>query len=102
MASEQWGNAETCRDLVEDKEWLKQLAFPKPEKPAEGEDEEPKGEQDYTVEVSGRRFDVKVIGPPPVAGAAGAGGDGAGAPPQRPGGRGRGGGGGRRGAPGAP
>jgi acetyl-CoA/propionyl-CoA carboxylase biotin carboxyl carrier protein len=70
MASEQWGNAETCRDLVEDKEWLKQLAFPKPEKPAEGEEEEPKVEQDYTVEVSGRRFDVKVIGPPPVAGMA--------------------------------
>src|SRR3954468_12066384 len=70
MASEQWHNAETCRDLVEDKEWLKQLAFPKPEKPAEGEDEDPKVEQGYTVEVSGRRFDVKVIGPPPVAGAA--------------------------------
>src|SRR3954469_4167683 len=65
MASEQWGNAETCRDLVEDKEWLKQLAFPKPEKPADGEEDEPKVEQDYTVEVSGRRFDVKVIGPPP-------------------------------------
>src|SRR5215207_119158 len=63
MASEQWRNAETCRDLVEDKEWLKQLAFPKPVKPAEGEDEEPKVEQDYTVEVSGRRFGVKVIGP---------------------------------------
>ena len=24
---------ETCRDLVEDKEWLKQLAFPTPETP---------------------------------------------------------------------
>ena len=28
LATEQWRNGETCRDLVEDKEWLKQLAFP--------------------------------------------------------------------------
>src|ERR671912_802492 len=27
MASEQWANAETCRDLVEDRNWLKTLAF---------------------------------------------------------------------------
>ena len=33
LATEQWANGETCRDLVEDKEWLKQLAFPAPEKP---------------------------------------------------------------------
>jgi acetyl-CoA/propionyl-CoA carboxylase, biotin carboxylase, biotin carboxyl carrier protein len=63
LATEQWRNAETCRDLVEDRKWLKQLAFPKAE-PPEGEEEAPKLEQDYTVEVSGRRFDVKVIGPP--------------------------------------
>ncbi len=60
LATDQWGNAETCRDLVEDKEWLKALAF---EKPAPSDDdEEPTAEQDYVVEVSGRRFDVKVIG----------------------------------------
>src|SRR3954452_22679337 len=35
MASEQGANAETCRDLVEDKDWLKSLAQPKPEKPAD-------------------------------------------------------------------
>jgi acetyl-CoA/propionyl-CoA carboxylase biotin carboxyl carrier protein len=35
-----------------------------------GDDEEEKVEQTYTVEVSGKRFDVKVIGPPPVGGAA--------------------------------
>jgi acetyl-CoA/propionyl-CoA carboxylase biotin carboxyl carrier protein len=64
LATEQWARGETCRDLVEDRKWLKQLAFPKPEQPAEDEQEEPKVEQDYTVEVSGRRFDVKVIGPP--------------------------------------
>jgi len=57
----QWANAETCRDLIEDRAWLKALAFPKAEKPADGE--APKVEQDYTVEVSGKRFDVKVIGP---------------------------------------
>jgi acetyl-CoA/propionyl-CoA carboxylase biotin carboxyl carrier protein len=62
LASEQWRNGETCRDLVEDKDWLKQLAIPAPEPDAEEEDEEPKVERDYAVEVSGRRFDVKVIG----------------------------------------
>jgi acetyl-CoA/propionyl-CoA carboxylase biotin carboxyl carrier protein len=59
MASEQWKNAETCRDLIEDQEWLKSLAQPAPE-PAdeEGETEE----RTYTVEVSGKRFEVKVHG----------------------------------------
>jgi acetyl-CoA/propionyl-CoA carboxylase, biotin carboxylase, biotin carboxyl carrier protein len=61
LATEQWANAETCRDLIEDKEWLKQLAFDKPAAPKD-DDEEPTVEQTYTVEVSGRRFDVKVIG----------------------------------------
>ncbi len=37
MASEQWANGETCRDLIEDKQWLKELAQPKPEAPAEDE-----------------------------------------------------------------
>jgi len=66
LATEQWARGETCRDLIEDRKWLKQLAFPKPEKPSEEDgDEVSQLEQDYTVEVSGRRFDVKVIGPPP-------------------------------------
>ncbi|HVE68622.1 MAG TPA: acetyl-CoA carboxylase biotin carboxylase subunit [Solirubrobacteraceae bacterium] len=78
LQTEQWANAETCRDLVEDRKWLKQLAFPKPEAPAEAQDAEgPKVEQDYTVEVSGRRFDVRVIGPPPAAGAGAAAANGA-------------------------
>ncbi len=73
LATEQWARGETCRDLVEDRKWLQQLAFPKPEKPGEEEaDELPALEQDYTVEVSGRRFDVKVIGPPAVGAANGA------------------------------
>ena len=32
MASEQWAKAETCRDLIEDKEWLKSLARDAPER----------------------------------------------------------------------
>jgi acetyl-CoA/propionyl-CoA carboxylase biotin carboxyl carrier protein len=62
LATEQWANGETCRDLLEDKSWLKTLAFDAPAKAKE--DEEPTVEQAYTVEVSGKRFDVKVIGPP--------------------------------------
>jgi acetyl-CoA/propionyl-CoA carboxylase biotin carboxyl carrier protein len=62
LATDQWARGETCRDLLEDRAWLKQLAPPKAEAPAGGEDEEPKVERDYAVEVSGRRFDVKVIG----------------------------------------
>src|SRR5215213_9776472 len=60
LATDQWRNGETCRDLVEDRDWLKQLAFHAPEKA--GEDEEEKVERSYAVEVSGRKFDVKVIG----------------------------------------
>src|SRR4051794_4605134 len=52
LQTEQWANGETCRDLLEDKSWLKTLAFEKPSKAAE--DEEPETvEQTYTVEVSG-------------------------------------------------
>ena len=60
MKTDEWRNAETARNLLEDRSWLKQLAFPKVEKPKDDEPE--KVEQEYTVEVSGRRFDVKVIG----------------------------------------
>jgi acetyl-CoA/propionyl-CoA carboxylase biotin carboxyl carrier protein len=62
LATDQWANAETCRDLIEDRKWLKGLAA-QPAPPAEPEEEETV-EQTYTVEVSGKRFDVKVIGPP--------------------------------------
>jgi acetyl-CoA/propionyl-CoA carboxylase biotin carboxyl carrier protein len=66
LQTKQWANAETCRDLIEDKKWLKTLAFdaPAPKASDDGEHEdEPTLEQAYTVEVSGKRFDVKVIGP---------------------------------------
>jgi acetyl-CoA/propionyl-CoA/long-chain acyl-CoA carboxylase, biotin carboxylase, biotin carboxyl carrier protein len=67
LATEQWAKGETCRDLLEDKAWLKTLAFEKPAAASVEGEEQDKVEQSYTVEVSGRRFDVKVIGPPPVA-----------------------------------
>jgi len=60
MASEQWANGETCRDLIEDRAWLKTLAFPKAEKKPDGAPETV--ERDYVVEVSGKRFEVKVHG----------------------------------------
>jgi acetyl-CoA/propionyl-CoA carboxylase biotin carboxyl carrier protein len=73
LATEQWKNGETCRDLIEDKDWLKELAFPAPEPAGDDEedDEEEKVERDYSVEVSGRKFDVKVIGAAPAVGANG-------------------------------
>ncbi len=73
LATEQWSRAETCRDLIEDKKWLKSLETPKPEAAAAGGDKAEEAEtveQTYTVEVSGRRFDVKVIGPAFAGGAA--------------------------------
>jgi acetyl-CoA/propionyl-CoA carboxylase biotin carboxyl carrier protein len=76
LATEQWAKGETCRDLLEDKQWLKTLAFPKPDGGAAGaaaaDDEQEKVEQSYAVEVSGKRFDVRVVGPP-FAGGTGAG-----------------------------
>ena len=64
LDTDQWARGETCRDLVEDKEWLKQLAFPAAAKKDAEEPEEEKVERDYAVEVSGRKFEVKVIGAP--------------------------------------
>jgi acetyl-CoA/propionyl-CoA carboxylase biotin carboxyl carrier protein len=83
LATEQWAKGETCRDLLEDKQWLKTLAFPVDERrrPGRGpvapaasdaEDEQEKVEQTYQVEVSGKRFDVRVVGPPFVGGGASA------------------------------
>jgi acetyl-CoA/propionyl-CoA carboxylase biotin carboxyl carrier protein len=74
LASEQWARGETCRDLLEDKKWLKTLAFPAPDpSAADGEDAE-RVEQSYAVEVSGKRFDVRVLGPPFATGASPTGG----------------------------
>jgi acetyl-CoA/propionyl-CoA carboxylase biotin carboxyl carrier protein len=72
LDTEQWRNGETCRDLVENRDWLKQLAYEKPPEPAEEADEGEKVERSYAVEVSGKRFDVKVIGAALSANGAGA------------------------------
>jgi acetyl-CoA/propionyl-CoA/long-chain acyl-CoA carboxylase, biotin carboxylase, biotin carboxyl carrier protein len=61
LQTKQWANAETCRDLIEDRAWLKELAVPVQTPAAE---DEQTVEHAYTVEVSGKRFEVKVIGPP--------------------------------------
>ena len=85
LATEQWRNGETCRDLMEDKEWLKTTAPPS-DAPAPDDEEGPeKVSRDYTVEVSGRRFDVTVIGEAsgPVAAVAGSGAGNGAAPPKR-------------------
>jgi acetyl-CoA/propionyl-CoA/long-chain acyl-CoA carboxylase, biotin carboxylase, biotin carboxyl carrier protein len=63
LSSEQWARGETCRDLLEDRAWLKQLAFAPAQEPVT-EEEQARVEQSYSVEVSGKRFDVRVVGPP--------------------------------------
>jgi acetyl-CoA/propionyl-CoA carboxylase biotin carboxyl carrier protein len=89
LASEQWSRGETCRDLLEDPEWLKGIAASAPAAGAGaatagaagaaapgagagagGADGSPPAvERSYTVEVSGKRFEVNVIGPPAGNGA---------------------------------
>ncbi len=68
LATDEWAAGSTCRELLEDKAWLKTLAFDAPPSTPDGADETV--EQSYQVEVSGQRFDVRVVGPPPVAGVA--------------------------------
>jgi acetyl-CoA/propionyl-CoA carboxylase biotin carboxyl carrier protein len=70
LDTEQWARGETCRDLLEDPEWLKALATTAPS--AGGDEDEEAVARAYTVEVSGRRFDVTVIGPPAAAAVNGA------------------------------
>jgi len=63
LATEQWRKAETCRDLLGDKKWLKSLTPEEPPKPAADKPEEPETtERIYQVEVDGRLHSVKVIG----------------------------------------
>ncbi|MFN8111604.1 MAG: acetyl-CoA carboxylase biotin carboxylase subunit [Solirubrobacterales bacterium] len=73
LATEQWAKGETCRDLLEDKDWIKNLPTGDPAAPPEGDDEAETTEREYKVEVGGRLYPVKVIG-------AGLGGNGAAAP----------------------
>jgi len=62
LATEQWVSGETCRDLMEDREWLKTTAPETVEPPAAAEEGAEVVTRDYKVEVSGKLFDVKVIG----------------------------------------
>ncbi|NLT06512.1 MAG: carbamoyl phosphate synthase, partial [Solirubrobacterales bacterium] len=61
LATDEWARGETCRNLLEDRDWLKATAPEQAPAPAVDDGEETV-ERDYAVEVSGRRFDVKVIG----------------------------------------
>ncbi len=61
LATEQWAKGETCRDLMEDREWLKSTAPEAATAPAAEEGAEVVS-RDYKVEVSGKLFDVKVVG----------------------------------------
>ena len=61
LATENWAKASTCSELVEDKEWLKSTAPEIPVVPVDQDDDETVV-RDYQVEVSGKRFDVKVHG----------------------------------------
>jgi acetyl-CoA/propionyl-CoA carboxylase, biotin carboxylase, biotin carboxyl carrier protein len=69
LATEQWARGETCRDLMEDREWLKSTAPAEVAAPVLEEGAEAVA-RDYKVEVSGKLFDVKVIGEALAGGAA--------------------------------
>jgi acetyl-CoA/propionyl-CoA carboxylase biotin carboxyl carrier protein len=65
LGTEQWGRGETCRDLVEDRDWLRGTAGS--QSSATGDVVGPattadRVHREYVVEVSGRRFDVRVVG----------------------------------------
>jgi acetyl-CoA/propionyl-CoA carboxylase, biotin carboxylase, biotin carboxyl carrier protein len=84
LATEQWARGETCRDLMEDREWLKTTAPEDASPPQPSEDGGEVVTRDYKVEVSGKLFDVKVIGEAPAGGvAAPTGGQGKKQPPKR-------------------
>jgi acetyl-CoA/propionyl-CoA carboxylase, biotin carboxylase, biotin carboxyl carrier protein len=62
LATEQWARGETCRDLMEDREWLKSTAPAEAAAPAAAAEDAEVISRDYKVEVSGKLFDVKVLG----------------------------------------
>jgi acetyl-CoA/propionyl-CoA carboxylase biotin carboxyl carrier protein len=70
LATEQWAKGETCRDLMEDRDWLKSTAPADATPPEPSEDGGEVLSRDYKVEVSGKLFDVKVIGEAPAGGVA--------------------------------
>lgn len=70
LATEQWAKGETCRDLMEDREWLKSTAPADASPPEPAEDGAEIVTRDYKVEVSGKLFEVKVMGEAAAGGAA--------------------------------
>jgi len=63
LATEQWGRAETCRDLLEDDEWLAGARAQPDGTSVEAEEQAATTvTHDYTVEVGDRRFAVRVSG----------------------------------------
>ena len=70
LATEQWARGETCRELMEDKKWLKTTAPADAGPPAQTEEGVETVARDYKVEVSGKLFDVKVIGEAAAGGGA--------------------------------
>jgi acetyl-CoA/propionyl-CoA carboxylase biotin carboxyl carrier protein len=80
LATDQWQRGETCRDLLEDKDWLKKLEPDASSAPPpgvsgldEGTEQAQLEERTYQVEVDGRLHSVKVIGAAAPAGNPGAG-----------------------------
>jgi acetyl-CoA/propionyl-CoA carboxylase biotin carboxyl carrier protein len=96
LATDQWRSAETARDLIGDRDWLKSLAPEEASRAAE--EEEPAAgevtERTYKVEVDGRLHAVKVIGEAFARGANSGAASGLARPPRRERGAGAGAGGG--------
>ncbi|HEU5143447.1 MAG TPA: acetyl-CoA carboxylase biotin carboxylase subunit [Solirubrobacterales bacterium] len=83
LATEQWARGETCRDLMEDKEWLKTTTPETAPEPATSDDGTELVTRDYKVEVAGKLFDVKVLGEAGAGGAAAVPAGGGRKPPKR-------------------
>jgi acetyl-CoA/propionyl-CoA carboxylase biotin carboxyl carrier protein len=86
LQTRQWADAETCRDLIEDRAWLATTAgAPAAAAPTDSPEAAETQTQEYTVEVSGKRFDVRVIAPVGALAGGSSAGRGIGShPPSRP------------------
>jgi acetyl-CoA/propionyl-CoA carboxylase, biotin carboxylase, biotin carboxyl carrier protein len=62
LDTEQWARGETCRDLLEDPDWIKSLAPAEAPAPVDDDEAAEVSEREYKVEVAGRLYPVKVIG----------------------------------------
>ncbi len=68
LHTEEWAKGSTCKELLDDEEWLKTVGAEAVE-PVD-DDAPERVTQEYLVEVSGKRFDVKVVGDAPAYAAA--------------------------------